>query len=125
MEPSKNLSLSAFLNADWASYPNDRRSIVAYCIFLGDCLIAWSSKNHIVVVRFSTKSEYKALAHATVEIAQLKSLLGEIDVQLALKPVIRSNNLGVASLAPNPVYHARIKHIEIDMHFVRDMIMNK
>ena len=111
MKPNKNLSVNAFLNADWASYSNDGRSIVAYCIFLGDCLIAWSLKNHIVVVRSSTKSEYRALAHAAIEIVQLKSLLGEIDLQLALKHVIQSNNLGAASLAPNPVYHARTKHI--------------
>lgn len=40
-------------------------------------------------------------------------------------PVIWSDNLGVTSLTSNPVMHARTKHIEIDIHFVRDKVLAK
>lgn len=36
-----------------------------------------------------------------------------------------SDNTLATSMALNPVYHSRTKHIEIDIHFMRDLIMNK
>ena len=35
------------------------------------------------------------------------------------------DNMGAASLASNPVFHARTKHIEVDVHFIREKIMSK
>lgn len=62
-KPGKNLVLTSFADADWASYPDERRSTGASCVFLGGCLVSWSSKKQHVVARSSTEAEYRALAH--------------------------------------------------------------
>lgn len=36
--------------------------------------------------------------------------------------IIYSDNVSVVYMSSNPVHHQRIKHIEIDLHFVRDKI---
>uniref|UniRef100_A0A803QRN1 Uncharacterized protein n=1 Tax=Cannabis sativa TaxID=3483 RepID=A0A803QRN1_CANSA len=40
-------------------------------------------------------------------------------------PVLWVDNQGATALAANPVFHARCTHIEIDLHFVRDLILTK
>ena len=38
------LKVTTFTDADWGSDLNDRRSTGAYCVYLGNNLISWSSK---------------------------------------------------------------------------------
>lgn len=33
------------------------------------------------------------------------------------------DNISATELAKNPVYHSRTKHIELDMHFIRDKVL--
>ncbi|KAA0051519.1 putative mitochondrial protein [Cucumis melo var. makuwa] len=118
-----DLAISAYSDADWASNINDRKSIAAYCIFIGNTLVFWSSKKQTVVARSSTKSEYRALALVASEVIWLKQLLLELTSYPSRKLVIWCDNISSGALAMNPVFHARTKHIEIDVHFVRDQVL--
>jgi hypothetical protein len=35
------------------------------------------------------------------------------------------DNIGVKYLSANPVFHARMKHIEVDYHFVFEIVLRK
>jgi hypothetical protein len=41
---STSLQLQAYSDVTWASDSSDRRSLSAYCFFLGGSLIAWKTK---------------------------------------------------------------------------------
>ncbi|KAH9791777.1 retrovirus-related pol polyprotein from transposon RE1 [Citrus sinensis] len=118
-------TLTAFSDADWAADPDDRKSTGGYCVFLGSNIISWSSKKQTIVSHSSAESEYRALASATSEILWLTYLLQELRIQLDHSPVMYCDNQSAEALASNPKYHSRTKHIELDLHFIREHVAKK
>ena len=78
-----------------------------------------------MVSRSSTKSEYRGLDKATVELTWIQYLLKEIFVPLFQSPVLYCENLSTTYLVANLVLHSRAKHVEIDYHFVREQVLQK
>lgn len=66
--PVSDFRIEGFSDADYATNIDDRRSTSGYCIKIGSNLIAWCSRKQSVVVRSSTKAEYRSLALATTDI---------------------------------------------------------
>ncbi|KAJ4718927.1 Retrovirus-related Pol polyprotein from transposon TNT 1-94 [Melia azedarach] len=73
----------------------------------------------------NTESEYRALASTATELAWLQSLLLELHLPIISPPIVWCDNLSAASLAQNHVFHSRTKHIELDVHYVRDQVLAK
>jgi hypothetical protein len=117
------LRLTAFTDSDWAGNPVDRRSTTGFLIFLGNNLLTWASKKQPTVSRSSTEAEYRALAVGAAELAWIRMLLRDLGIFVSHAPVLWSDNTSAISLASNPVFHARTKHIEIDYHFVREKVV--
>ena len=123
IKPSNDLDIIGFSDADWATSTDDRKSMAGQCVFLGETLISWSLRKQKVVSRSSRESEYRALADLVAEVAWVRSLLAELKFPMLRKPVLWCDNLSAKSLASNPVMHARSKHIEIDVHYIRDQVL--
>ncbi|XP_062103555.1 uncharacterized mitochondrial protein AtMg00810-like [Humulus lupulus] len=122
---SDQLDITGYSDADWACCPDDRKSVAGYCVYLGDTLVSWSSKKQPVVSRSNTESKYRALANVVAEIVWIQSLLKEFAFSLQRTPISWCDNMGASALAANPIYHARTKHIEMDVHLVRDKVLKK
>jgi hypothetical protein len=114
--------LTAYSDADWAGCPDSRRSTSGFCVYLGDTLVSWSSKRQTTVSRSSAEAEYRAVAHVVAECCWLRQLLQELHIQLPSATVVFCDNVSAVYMTTNPVHHKRTKHIEIDIHFVREKV---
>ncbi|XP_019054646.1 PREDICTED: uncharacterized protein LOC109115269 [Nelumbo nucifera] len=119
---SLELALEAFSDANWTSCPVDHRSQGSFCVYLGRNLISWSSHEQSTVSRSSTELEYRSLASTAAEILWLQMLLTKLGLKLPRPPVIWCDNLSAKFLSSNPVHHSHTKHIELDVHFIREKV---
>nr|GEW26869.1 NBS-containing resistance-like protein [Tanacetum cinerariifolium] len=88
----------------------------------GDNLLSWSSKRQQTISRSSAEAEYRGVANVVAETAWLCNLLRELHFSLSAATLVCCDNVSATYLSANPVQHQRTKHIEIDIHFVRDMV---
>lgn len=120
-----SMDLHAFSNANWAGDPNDRRSTTGFVVFLGHNPISWSSNQQQTVSRSSTEAEYRALSTTVAELDWIKQLLDFLKILVTTPPILFCDNMSAIALSCNPVLHQRTKHIEVDIHFVRERVTKK
>ncbi|GJU59658.1 ribonuclease H-like domain-containing protein [Tanacetum coccineum] len=72
--------------------------------------------------RSSAEAEYPGVANVVVETAWIRNLLCDLHTPLFTATLVYYNNFSVVYMSANPVQHQRTKHIEIDIHFVRDFV---
>lgn len=118
------MQLFGFFDADWANCIDSRKSITGYCFFLGSFLVSWRTKNQQTVSRSSSEAEYRALSTTTCELQWLLFLLDELKVKSIRVPALYCDNQCAIHIAANLVFHERIKHLEIDCHFVREKLQS-
>ncbi|MCO5597876.1 hypothetical protein L7F22_051961 [Adiantum nelumboides] len=113
-----------YTDSDWVGSVSDRRSTSGYMFSFENAAVTWSSKIQPTVALSSTKIEYRGAAVAACEVAWLKMLLRDLEIQVQGPVVIYCDNLSSIQLARNPVFHAQTKHTQIHYHFIRERVLN-
>ncbi|XP_062006046.1 uncharacterized mitochondrial protein AtMg00810-like [Rosa rugosa] len=112
------LQLTGYSDSDDAGDPDTRILTGDTCIYLGSNLISWSSKKQSGVSRSSTEAEYRQLAYTATHISWFRTLFRDIDIPLQSLTLWCDNVIAI-SLASNPVFHTRTRHVEVDYHYIR------
>jgi len=122
LRASSKLAVTAYSDADWAGCPDTRYSTSVFCVFLGDSLVSWSSKWQPTVSQSSAEAEYRVVANTASECIWLRQLLGELHCGISKATVAYCDNVSAVYMSSNLIHHKRTKHIELDIHFVRERV---
>ncbi|CAN1152027.1 Retrovirus-related Pol polyprotein from transposon TNT 1-94, partial [Linum perenne] len=126
MSPGKGLlfrkhhqrHITVYTDASWAGELTERRSTTGYCTYVWGNLVTWRSKKQTVVARSSAEAEYRAVAHGIQEGVWLRRVLEELKVKNTEPIQMLCDSQAAISIVRNPVQHDRMKHVEIDRHFI-------
>jgi hypothetical protein len=109
-------------DADYAA-DRDRKSISGSLFTLGGSPISWQAKKQTTVAHSTVESEYAAMAHAAKEMLWLQYLLKDLGMTKYEPEVLFCDNQGAfISLAKNPTHHAKTKHVDVQLHIIRDHV---
>nr|GEX81702.1 ribonuclease H-like domain-containing protein [Tanacetum cinerariifolium] len=116
--------LKAYTNIDWARCTNTRRSVTGYCVFINISLVSWKNKKQNTISKYSIKAECRALDSVTSVVVWVSKILKDLDCSnLLLVKVFCDNSSAIKSVV-NFVFHERTKHLENDLHYVREKILD-
>lgn len=113
-------SLLGYTDADWAGDSETRRSTSGYVFNLGSGTISWSSKLQATVSLSTCEAEYIGQTQATKEAMWLRLLLKDLGHTQLDATVIFGDNQGAIASSKNPQFHGRMKHVDIQHHYVRE-----
>lgn len=117
-------TILAFSDADWEGDKIDRKSTSGSVIFHGENLIPWASKKQSAVTLSTVESEYIAGAMCAAELLYIKGLTSELG-PVKCSVVMIVDNQSAISMMCNYENTKRSKHIDIKVHFLKDIVYKK
>jgi Reverse transcriptase (RNA-dependent DNA polymerase) len=118
------LRLVGYSDSDYANCPDSSRSVSGHCFSLGSAMISWSSRKQRIVADSSCYAKYIALHDSAREMTFLRQLLDGLHLLPSDATPIHCDNNAASILSEDHVFHARVKHIRVKYHAIREMVDN-
>ncbi|GJZ97748.1 putative RNA-directed DNA polymerase [Tanacetum coccineum] len=113
--------LVGYTDSDLAGNKDNMKSTSEYLMTFAGGAVSWQSRLQKCVALSTTEAEYVAATEACKELLWLKRFLQELGFKQQ-RYVVLCDNQSTIHLAKNSMFHKRTKHIDIQYHWIRDVI---
>jgi hypothetical protein len=120
-------SLKNYTNSNWAENQDIRRSTWEYAFNVDNDVINEFSKRQFIVTLFICEIKYTKQILIAKKAIWLRNLMTQLtcNVEYSQTIMIYEDNQNVIVLIKNSQFHARIKHIDIQIHFIKEKMIEK
>ena len=119
------LQLVGNTDSDYVEDIDSCKSTSGYMFHLDSGPICWQSKKQNTVALSSTEAEYRGAVNAATEALWLQHILEEFVFDLPKPTVLHCDNQSAIEISRHPVQHHKTKHIEVHMHYIRELIQGQ
>ena len=114
--------LSGWVDSDFASDVDSRKSVTGYLMALNGGPIAWKAARQGGVTLSSSEAEFVAASQAGKEVLYLRALLKGFSCPQTKPTEIWEDNASCIMMSENPTNRERSRHVDVRVHFLRDMV---
>jgi transposase InsO family protein len=114
-------TVRGYVDSDFAGDLEKRKSTTGYVFIIAGGAVSWVSKLQTVVALSTTEAEYMAATQACKEAIWMKKLMEELGHKQE-KILLYCDSQSALHIARNPAFHSRTKHIDVQYHFVREVV---
>lgn len=118
---TKNNNIRTYVDADYGSDQETRRSTTGYVYFLGSAPTSWYSKLQHCVATSTAESEYYALCECAKHSLWYQNILKELGINHRCTKIFVDNQAAIHN-AKNKTINIKSKHIDIKYHKIRELI---
>jgi len=118
---SSHCKVQGYCDSDYAGDLDKRRSLSGYVFTVGENTVSWKASLQHVVALSTTEAEYISLTEAVKEGLWLKCFMSELGYDQDCAEIYCDSQSAI-HLSKNTMYHERTKHIDVRLHFIRDII---
>ena len=119
-----DLSPHAYVDANYRGCKDTCHSTSRHVFIMGGEPVSWSSKWKATVTLSTVEAEYVAMSRCTQQIVWMQSWLDEVEVKYPIPGLIRGDNQGTIALTKNTRDHGKVKHINIQHHYICKLIQS-
>ena len=114
-------AIVGYVDLDYVGYLDRKRSLTGHAFTLCGSVINWKATLKSIIALSTIVVEYIVAIEVVKETIWLKGLFNNLGLQQELTDVYFDSQ-NVIHLKKNLMFHKRTKHIDIKMHFIRDVI---
>ena len=111
-----------FTDSYWAGSASNQKNTSGCCFRLGSFVVLWFNKKQKSVALSSAQAEYMAANKASCEALWLRKFMVDLFGQEPMPTIIYCDNQICIRISKNPMFHDRLKHIEMRYNFIRDYV---
>ena len=114
--------LVGYVDADWATCPNTRRSFTGVCIRLAGGTVAYKSRLQPTVAQSSTEAEFMGANDAGKIILFIRSVLWDLGIPQTAATLLYEDNDACTAMANAQKPTPRTRHMDIKYHVLCEWV---